>query len=89
MYNLIGLSLRFESHIPENVVDQMNDFLVQHEDLLRYSSFGRVAARKQCSCSITCQWNTEEILLTYRLWHQAVRQVSFRWWGAISASQTT
>ena len=31
MYNLLGLGLRFESHIPENVVDQMNDILVQHE----------------------------------------------------------
>ena len=72
MYNLFGLSLRFESHILENVVDQMNDILVQHEDLLHDSSFGRVAEIKQCNCSITCQWKTEEILLTDQLWHRAV-----------------
>jgi hypothetical protein len=28
-YNLVGLSLRFESHIPQDVVDQMNNILVQ------------------------------------------------------------
>ncbi len=27
--------------------------------------------------------------LTHRLWHQAIRPGSFRWWGAISASQCT
>ena len=43
MYNLFGLCLCFETHIPENVVDQMNDILVQHENLLHDSSFHRVA----------------------------------------------
>ena len=43
MYNLVGLGLRFESHIPENVVDQMNDILVQHEHLPRDESYGRVS----------------------------------------------
>jgi hypothetical protein len=43
MHNLICLSFRFESHIPENVVDQMNDILVQYENLLHDSSFDRVA----------------------------------------------
>jgi hypothetical protein len=52
--NLIGLSLRFESHIPENVVDQMNDILVQHEDLIHDSSFDRVTETKQCNWSSTC-----------------------------------
>ena len=28
-YNLLGLLLRLEAHIPEHVVDQMNDVLVQ------------------------------------------------------------
>jgi hypothetical protein len=46
VYNLIGLCLRFESHIPENVVDQMNDILVQQENLLHNSSFDRVAEIK-------------------------------------------
>ena len=32
-YNLFGLRLRFESHIPEHVVDQMNNILVQYENL--------------------------------------------------------
>ena len=36
-------------HIPENVVDQMNDILVQHENLLRDKSFGRVSEQRQCS----------------------------------------
>jgi hypothetical protein len=27
-YNLLGLLLRLEAHIPEHVVDQMNDVLV-------------------------------------------------------------
>ena len=43
MHNLICLSFRFESHIPENVVDQMNDILVQHEHLPRNESYGRVS----------------------------------------------
>ena len=30
-YNLFGLRLRFESHIPKHVVDQMNNILVQYE----------------------------------------------------------
>ncbi len=40
-HNLVGLGLRFESHIPENVVDQMNHILVQNENLLRDKAFGR------------------------------------------------
>jgi hypothetical protein len=43
MHHLICLSLRFESHIPENVIDQMNNVLVQHEHLLHDSSFEREA----------------------------------------------
>ena len=53
MHNLICLSFRFESHIPENVIDQMNDILVQHENLLHDSSFDRVAKIK-CNWSGTC-----------------------------------
>ncbi len=30
-YNLLGLSLVFESHVPENIVDWMNNALVQKE----------------------------------------------------------
>ena len=33
----------FESHIPKNVVDQMNDILVQDIHLLDYSALGRVS----------------------------------------------
>ena len=29
-YNLLGLLLRLEPHIPEHVVNQMNDVLVQN-----------------------------------------------------------
>ena len=43
MYNFIGLDLRFESHIPENVVNQMNDILVQHKHLLQDESMYIVA----------------------------------------------
>ncbi len=43
MHNLLGLGLSFESHIPENVVDQMNYILVQHEHLLQDESYGRVS----------------------------------------------
>ncbi len=49
LFYLFGLGLRFESHTPENVVDQMNDILVQHENLLHASSlnsFDRVAVIK-------------------------------------------
>ena len=38
---------------PENVIDQMNDILVQHENLLHDSSFDRVAKIK-CNWSGTC-----------------------------------
>lgn len=41
-YNLFGLSLRFESQMPEDVVDQMNNILVQYENLLGNCSFGIV-----------------------------------------------
>ena len=43
IHNLICLSFRFESHIPENVVDQMNDILVQHKHLLQDESMYIVA----------------------------------------------
>ena len=48
MHNLTCLSLRFESHIPENVIDQMNDVLVQHINwnLLHSSAFDRAAETK-------------------------------------------
>ena len=59
MHNLIGLGLRFEPHIPENVVDQMNDILVQHENLLRDNPFDRVSASKQCSLSFRSEWKME------------------------------
>ena len=36
--NLFCLSLCFESHIPENVVDQMNDVLVQDKHFLDNTS---------------------------------------------------
>ena len=85
---LFGLGLGFESHIPENVVDDMNDVLVQHVHFLRDRSFDRVAEKKG-NWSCTCQWKMEGILLTYRLGRQAVDQGSFRRWGAISASQST
>ena len=41
-YYLFGLRLRFESHQPEHVVDQMNNILVQYENLFGYSSFDTV-----------------------------------------------
>ena len=41
-YYLFGLRLRFESHQPEHVVDQMNNILVQYENLFGDSSFGAV-----------------------------------------------
>ena len=43
MYNLLCLGLRFESHIPENIVDQMNCILVQNEILPHDESLWRVA----------------------------------------------
>ena len=43
MHNLICLSFRFEFHIPENVVDQMNDILVQHKHLLPDATMSIVA----------------------------------------------
>ena len=39
-YNLFSLRLRFESHISEHVVDQMNNILVQY--LFGDSSFDTV-----------------------------------------------
>ncbi len=41
-FYLFGLRLRFESHEPEHVVDQMNNILVQYENLFRDSSFDTV-----------------------------------------------
>ena len=41
-YYLFGLRLRFESHEPEHVVDQMNNILVQYENLFGDSSFDNV-----------------------------------------------
>jgi hypothetical protein len=41
-YNLFGLRLRFESHVPEHVVDQMNNILVRYENLFDDSSFDTV-----------------------------------------------
>jgi hypothetical protein len=41
-YYLFGLRLRFESHKPEHVVDQMNNILVQYENLFDDSSFDTV-----------------------------------------------
>jgi hypothetical protein len=41
-YYLFGLRLRFESHKPEHVVDQMNNILVQYENLFGDSSFDTV-----------------------------------------------
>ncbi len=35
VYYLFELRLRFESHQPEHVVDQMNNILVQYENLWR------------------------------------------------------
>jgi hypothetical protein len=46
VYNLVGLSFSFESHIPENVGDQMNDILVENENLIHDRSFDRVAEIK-------------------------------------------
>ena len=46
-YDLIGLVLRLEPHIPEHVVDQMNNVLVHQVALLLDSSFDRVAERKK------------------------------------------
>ena len=41
-FYLFGLRLRFESHEPEHVVDQMNNILVQYENLFGDSSFDTV-----------------------------------------------
>ncbi len=48
-YNLVGLGLRFESNILENVVNQMNDIIVQFENHLHDSTFDRVAEIKMHS----------------------------------------
>ena len=40
-YNLLGLLLRLEAHIPEHVVDQMNDVLVQNWHFLDDCSLRR------------------------------------------------
>ena len=37
-FNKLGLLLRLEAHIPEHVVDQMNDVLVQNWHFLDDSS---------------------------------------------------
>ena len=41
-FYLFGLRLRFESPKPEHVVDQMNNFIVQYENLFGDSSFDPV-----------------------------------------------
>jgi len=46
---LICLCLRFESHMPENVINQMNDVLVQHINLILLcsSAFNTAAETKK------------------------------------------
>ena len=72
MHNLICLSFRFESHIPENVVDQMKYILVQHENLLHDKFFGRVSEKNTATSHVlaktqaipsrvTSEWKTEAI----------------------------
>jgi len=43
-YNLLGLGLCLEPHIPENIVDEMNKVLVQQWNLLDNSSLCRLNA---------------------------------------------
>ena len=45
-YNLLCLGLRLERHIPENVIDQMNNVLVQNGHLLDDSPLRRVSGMK-------------------------------------------
>ncbi len=42
-YNLLGLGLCLEPHIPENIVNEMNKVLVQQWNLLDNSSLSRVS----------------------------------------------
>ena len=46
-YNLLGLGLCLEPHIPENIVDEMNKVLVQQWNLLDNSSLCRVSERNR------------------------------------------
>ena len=53
MYNLFGLRLRFETQMPEDVVDQVNNILVQYENLLDDRSFDIVTETIMISMGYT------------------------------------
>ncbi len=79
MHNLVGLVFSFESHILENIVDQMNDILVTRV-LFNMKTFFAISPMAECLNKINTgsqaggwsEWKTEATLLTYRLWHRAV-----------------
>ncbi len=74
-YYLIGLGFVLEAQIPENVVDQMKEPLVNHWNLLDNSSLGRVPATKegtQNSCTSSIKQT-----LTSRFEHPVMRPGSF------------
>ncbi len=60
-----NMSLVYECHIPENVVDQMNNVLVQEILFLDISALGRVTDTQNKIDSGTAQQAMKQIMLTY------------------------
>jgi hypothetical protein len=91
--NIHPLSIkgRLETHIPEKVVHQMDNILIQDIDLPCGAALGRNSA----VFNVTDQSQLTNILhathyrLTCRTDHSSVHQAPFCLWGAILAGQST
>ena len=84
-YNLLGLLLRLEPHIPEHVVDQMNDVLVQNWHFLDECSLWRVSETKRAESHTKTGTESTKDTLTHRFDLRGVHQGSFHTWDAILA----
>ena len=84
-YNLLGLLLRLEPHIPEHVVDQMNDVLDQNWHFLDDCSLRRVSETKRAESHRKTGTESTKDTLTRRFQRRAVHQGSFHTWDAILA----
>ena len=73
---LVGMGLVLEAQIPENVVDQMKEALVDQWNLLDYCSLGRVPVTKEAGSQKTFTHSINQTL-TRRFEHRVMRPRSF------------
>ena len=82
-FNLIGLGLRLELHIPEHVVDQMNNVLFQNLHLPDECSVCGVSGTKRAESHSKTGTESMNDTLTHQVEHRAVHQGSSQTWDAI------